>query len=151
MPHRFENPWPHPLHCITDILRWKLGLTPMESTWPAPEKLPQLSAGRWNYASCLLDCHEIYRANVLRAREWRENQPRGNTAHCMKFKLTKARRHPLQGLEVTDEFGVAYLTHTKRSVLEAAHLRPPNFKGLKLRPHIARVFSAVVDLLISRV
>ena len=37
----------------------------------------------------------------------------------MKFKLTKARRHPLQGLEVTDEFGVAYLTHTKRSVLEA--------------------------------
>lgn len=37
----------------------------------------------------------------------------------MAFKLKSARRHPLQGLEVTDEDGVAYLTHTKRSVLEA--------------------------------
>lgn len=37
----------------------------------------------------------------------------------MKFKLKSARKHPLQGLEVTGEDGVAYLTHTKRSVLEA--------------------------------
>lgn len=36
----------------------------------------------------------------------------------MRFKLKSARRHPLQGLEVTGEDGVAYLTHTKRSVLE---------------------------------
>ncbi len=37
----------------------------------------------------------------------------------MRFKLKSARRHPLQGLEVTGDDGVAYLTHTKRSVLEA--------------------------------
>jgi hypothetical protein len=37
----------------------------------------------------------------------------------LEFKLKSARRHPLQGLEVTGEDGVAYLTHTKRSVLEA--------------------------------
>ena len=37
----------------------------------------------------------------------------------MEFKLKSARRHPLEGLEVTGEDGVAYLTHTKRSVLEA--------------------------------
>ncbi len=37
----------------------------------------------------------------------------------MAFKLTKARGHPLYGLEVTDEDGVPYLTHTKRSVLKA--------------------------------
>ena len=37
----------------------------------------------------------------------------------MKLKLKSARRHPLEGLEVTGEDGVAYLTHTKRSVLEA--------------------------------
>jgi hypothetical protein len=37
----------------------------------------------------------------------------------MKFKLKSARRHALEGLEVTGEDGVAYLTHTKRSVLEA--------------------------------
>ncbi|MEO8617344.1 MAG: MBL fold metallo-hydrolase [Luteolibacter sp.] len=30
MPHRFENPWPHPLHHIADILRWKMGRTPTE-------------------------------------------------------------------------------------------------------------------------
>ena len=33
--------------------------------------------------------------------------------------MTKARCHPLYGLEVTDENDVPYLTHTKRSVLQA--------------------------------
>lgn len=37
----------------------------------------------------------------------------------MKFKLKSARYHPLQGLEVTGEDGEAYLTETKRSVLDA--------------------------------
>lgn len=37
----------------------------------------------------------------------------------MSFKLKSARYHPLQGLEVTGDDGVSYLTHTKRSVLAA--------------------------------
>ena len=37
----------------------------------------------------------------------------------MKFKLKSARYHPLQGLEVTGEDGVAYLADTKKSILDA--------------------------------
>ncbi len=46
----------------------------------------------------------------------------------MSFKLKSARYHPLQGLEVTGEDGVAYLTYTKRSVLQAgAVMFVPNY------------------------
>ena len=37
----------------------------------------------------------------------------------MKFTLTAARYHPLDGLWVTDQHGTEYPTHTKRPALEA--------------------------------
>lgn len=37
----------------------------------------------------------------------------------MNFIVAKARYHPLYGLELTDQNGVAYATYTKRSILDA--------------------------------
>lgn len=31
MPMRFSNPWPHPQHGLRDVIRWKLGLPPLET------------------------------------------------------------------------------------------------------------------------
>jgi len=40
MPRRFANPWPHPRHRISDILRWKCGLGPKGAPFPGADDSP---------------------------------------------------------------------------------------------------------------